>query len=143
MSFRTIICCALLGALLGGCTATEKKTLGSPFLISKSQGVKKGQSKSEVLSILGAPWSIEPDTEHPGRELYIYKSRESEQHTVFFPPILVLWKKSWFDKFDERRLTVGFENNRIVDMKYEVWGETKLDKPSAGPEGKMPLPLHP
>lgn len=123
--------------------ATENKTLGSPFLVSKSQNVKKGQTKSEVLTTLGAPWSIEPDAEHPARELYVYKSRESQQETVFFPPILVLWKKSWFNKFDERRLTVAFENNRIVDLKYEVWGETKLDKPSAGPEGKIPSLLHP
>jgi outer membrane protein assembly factor BamE (lipoprotein component of BamABCDE complex) len=128
----------LIAALTSSCLSIEKKHVGSPFLVSKSQSLQKGQTKSEVLSILGAPWCIEPDPEHLSRELYIYKSRESEQRTRFFPPLLVLWKTTYYNKYDERRLTVSFENNRIVDLKYEVWGDTKLDKPSNGPQGKLP-----
>lgn len=129
---------ALVAALPSGCLSIEKKHLGSPYLVSRSQGLQKGQTKSEVLSALGAPWGIEPDSTNLARELYIYKSRESEQRTRFFPPLLVLWKKTYYNKYDERRLTVAFENNRIVDLKYEVWGETKLDRASDGPKGKLP-----
>ena len=137
-SSSLLLACGLIATLSSSCLSVEKKHLGSPFLISKSQSLQKGQTKSEVLSTLGAPWSIEPDPEHLTRELYVYKSRESEQRTRFFPPLLVLWKKSYYNKYDERRLTVSFENNRIVDMKYEVWGDTKVDKPSDGPKGSLP-----
>jgi len=133
-----LLACGFIAGLSSSCLSVEKKHLGSPFLVSKSQSLQKGQTKSEVLSILGAPWSIEPDPDHVSRERYIYKSRESEQRSRFFPPLLVLWKKTYYNKYDERRLTVAFENNRIVDMKYEIWDDTKVDKATEGPKGKIP-----
>ncbi|MEW6745040.1 MAG: hypothetical protein AB1486_19985 [Planctomycetota bacterium] len=131
----------MLGAalLLTACFSTEKKQVGSPFLTTHSQLIHIGQAKTEVLSKLGAPWSINPAG--PQKELYIWKSQQQERHTIFFPPVLVVFKKSWSVKDDERRLTLAFENNRVVDMKYEVRGDDtnkNADGVGEGPEGKIP-----
>src|SRR5262245_25639802 len=69
----SLLSLGLIAALSSaGCLSIEKKHLGSPFLVSKSQGLQKGQTKSQVLSALGAPWCIEPDPDHLSRELYVY-----------------------------------------------------------------------
>lgn len=124
--------CVVLAASVAGCTASMVENMPSvpgltPYRIEIQQGnfvsqdmiakLKRGMSREQVRFVLGTP--LLTDVFHPDRWDYVfYRERPDKSR-------------------EERRISVFFENNRLMRVTGDVVPEAAA-RPGAAPKGGTP-----
>jgi outer membrane protein assembly factor BamE len=121
--------CVMLAASVAGCTASMVENMPSvpgltPYRIEIQQGnfvsqdmiakLKRGMSREQVRFVLGTP--LLTDVFHPDRWDYVFYRQRPDKSR------------------EERRISVFFENNRLLRITGDVVPETAA-RPGAAPKG--------